>query len=197
MKREEYLNELRKYLKRLPQEDYENAMEYFTEYFAEAGPEGEDAIIEELGTPKEAANELLNQLLDEKTESLKTDKRKTSIKTIILIVILAIFAAPIGIPMALVFVVLLFVLLIVLFLLLFSAALFGVGFMALGIKAFIRGIIAFATSAAGGAIVTGIGIAAVGAGILVLFLSYYLCKWIGIGIFHFVRTAIHRKGGNE
>lgn len=32
----EYLNQLQKYLKKLPQSDYEDAMEYFTEYFADA-----------------------------------------------------------------------------------------------------------------------------------------------------------------
>ena len=52
MNRTEYLKQLDKYLKRLPAEDYQNAMEYFTEYFDEAGPEGEEQVIRELGTPK-------------------------------------------------------------------------------------------------------------------------------------------------
>ena len=43
MNRETYLKELRKYLKRLPKDDYENAMEYFTEYFDDAGND-EEAI---------------------------------------------------------------------------------------------------------------------------------------------------------
>ena len=55
MTREEYLRQLQHYLKRLPKEDYDSAMEYFTEYFEEAGPEGEQAVIAELGTPKQAA----------------------------------------------------------------------------------------------------------------------------------------------
>ena len=37
MTRKEYMEQLRKYLKRLPKEDYENAIEYFSEYFDEAG----------------------------------------------------------------------------------------------------------------------------------------------------------------
>ena len=41
MTRKEYMEQLRKYLKRLPKEDYENAIEYFSEYFDEAGPENE------------------------------------------------------------------------------------------------------------------------------------------------------------
>ena len=46
----EYLKQLEKYLRKLPQSDYEDAMEYFTEYFADAGPENEQAVIKELGT---------------------------------------------------------------------------------------------------------------------------------------------------
>ena len=36
MTRTEYLAELEKYLKKLPRKDYEEAMDYFTEYFDEA-----------------------------------------------------------------------------------------------------------------------------------------------------------------
>lgn len=66
MTSQEYLNQLQKYLKKLPQSDYEDAMEYFTEYFADAGPENEQAVIEELGTPKIAAAELMMNLLDKR-----------------------------------------------------------------------------------------------------------------------------------
>ena len=37
--KEAYLDELRRYLRKLPADDYENAMEYFIEYVEEAGPE--------------------------------------------------------------------------------------------------------------------------------------------------------------
>ena len=33
MTRQEYMEELKKYLKRLPQEDFDNAIEYFSEYY--------------------------------------------------------------------------------------------------------------------------------------------------------------------
>lgn len=39
MTRNDYLQELDKHLKKLPQQDYREAMDYFTEYFDEAGPE--------------------------------------------------------------------------------------------------------------------------------------------------------------
>ena len=65
MTRKEYMEQLRKYLKRLPKEDYDNAIEYFAEYFDEAGPENEQQVMEELGEPREAARELLLNLLQE------------------------------------------------------------------------------------------------------------------------------------
>ena len=55
MTRTEYIAKLTKYLRKLPQKDYEEALEYFMEYFEEAGPENEAQVIAELGTPKEAA----------------------------------------------------------------------------------------------------------------------------------------------
>ena len=44
MTRKEYMEQLKKYLKRLPKEDYDNAIEYFSEYFDEAGPENEQQV---------------------------------------------------------------------------------------------------------------------------------------------------------
>ena len=66
MTRTEYIAKLTKYLQKLPQKDYEEALEYFMEYFEEAGPENEAQVIAELGTPKEAAHEVISRLLDEK-----------------------------------------------------------------------------------------------------------------------------------
>lgn len=65
MTRNEYMEQMKKYLKRLPKEDYDNAIEYFAEYFDEAGPENEQQVMEELGEPREAARELLLNLLQE------------------------------------------------------------------------------------------------------------------------------------
>lgn len=64
MTRKEYLAKLRRYLKRLPQADYQEAMDYFEEYFDEAGPEQEAQVIAELGNPREAANDIIQNVLD-------------------------------------------------------------------------------------------------------------------------------------
>ncbi|MGT2636783.1 DUF1700 domain-containing protein [Streptococcus ratti] len=97
MTKTEYLNQLEHYLRRLPQADYEEAMDYFREYFEEAGPENEAQVIQDLGNPKEAAYEILSQLLDKKVE--EEDIISARPKHIILIVVLAILAAPIALPL--------------------------------------------------------------------------------------------------
>lgn len=75
MTRTDYLATLDKYLRKLPQEDYLEAMEYYTEYFDEAGPDNEAQVIKELGSPREVANATIASLLDKKMSSLeKRDK---------------------------------------------------------------------------------------------------------------------------
>lgn len=92
MTRTDYLAELDKYLRRLPEEDYREAMDYFREYFDEAGPENEAQIMAELGTPKEAANDLIHNLLGKKVaKDRKTFRSRTQI---IWLTLLAICGAP-------------------------------------------------------------------------------------------------------
>ena len=104
MSREEYLNQLHKYLRKLPRQDYEDAMEYFTEYFQETDEEEAAELMKELGTPKEAARELMANLLDKKIEdhqSYEADgqtraEQKGSGKHVVWIALLVLFAAPVG-----------------------------------------------------------------------------------------------------
>ena len=44
MTKETHLAELAHHLKKLPKDDYQNAMAYYTEYFDEAGPENEAQV---------------------------------------------------------------------------------------------------------------------------------------------------------
>ena len=99
MTKSEYLAKLDKYLKKLPREDYLEAMDYFREYFDEAGPENEEEVIAELGAPKDAAHDIISRLLDEKiVEDEKSPKNRA---VIIWIAILAILASPVALPLIL------------------------------------------------------------------------------------------------
>ena len=131
MTRQEYMEELKKYLKRLPQEDFDNAIEYFSEYFEEAGPEKEQQVMRELGEPKEAARELFLNLLQESVEKdqdiveekapVLKGKRRSPGK-IILLVFLVLCASPVSLALlAFVFAVLCAVILTV------AAVIFSIG----------------------------------------------------------------------
>lgn len=178
MTRQEYMEELKKYLKRLPQEDFDNAIEYFSEYFEEAGPEKEQQVMRELGEPKEAARELFLNLLQESVEKdqdiveekapVLKGKRRSPGK-IILLVFLVLCASPVSLALlAFVFAVLCAVILTV------AAVIFSIG---------ITGIAAIA---GGGFLMTGIGI-------LAGLLTVYICKWCANGIGRLVNRLVRKK----
>ena len=78
MTREKYIKKLQKYLHKLPKQDYDDAIEYFNEYFSDTDEEGQQKLMEELGTPKEAAADLMYNLLDRKIQ--EQDEKKKRVK---------------------------------------------------------------------------------------------------------------------
>lgn len=89
MTRTEYLAKLDRYLHRLPEKDYQEAMDYFTEYFDEAGPENEAQVMTELGTPKEAAQDLLEQLWDKQEDREPSRSRFKGLRLALLTLVVA------------------------------------------------------------------------------------------------------------
>lgn len=55
MNREEYLKRLSFLLKDLPEEEIEDAIAYYEDYFEEAGEDKEEQVIRELGSPEKIA----------------------------------------------------------------------------------------------------------------------------------------------
>ena len=60
MTRAEFIAELRGRLYTLPAEERDNAVQFYEEYFDDAGPENEQAVINELGSPENVANKILS-----------------------------------------------------------------------------------------------------------------------------------------
>ncbi|AEF26281.1 DUF1700 domain-containing protein [Streptococcus parauberis] len=170
MTKTEYLNQLSKYLKKLPQSDYEETMEYYTEYFEEANPENETQIIEELGSPKEAASEILSKLLDEKIyQSSKTPK---STVTIIWITILALLAAPLALPIAISILALIFAAIILVAALIFTLIALGLTFLINGGYMIMDSFSYLSTSLSSTLLSFGIGLALVGGSFLSIMLGF-------------------------
>lgn len=59
MTRNEFLAELKKNLQSLAEAEQEEALRYYEEYFDDAGPENEERVIEELGSPAELARNII------------------------------------------------------------------------------------------------------------------------------------------
>jgi len=59
MTRAEFMRELRERLARLPAEERNAALSYYEEYFDEAGPDREQEVIRELGSPASVASRIL------------------------------------------------------------------------------------------------------------------------------------------
>lgn len=65
MNREEFLRQLEQLLRDIPESERREAMEYYQNYFEDAGPEREAEIIGELGSPYEVAESIKRDLFGE------------------------------------------------------------------------------------------------------------------------------------
>ena len=176
MTRTEYIAKLTKYLRKLPQKDYEEALEYFMEYFEEAGPENEARVIAELGTPKEAAHEVISRLLEEK---IVEDKSSLRNKTAILwIAILAVLASPVALPILLFFLAMLLTLLVVIFAVIVTALALTFALLISGIYTFFTSFSLLNVSLASTLFGGGLGLLMFGGALLLLLISFEICKLI-------------------
>ena len=60
MNRERFMKELEQLLHSLPQDERREAIQFYNDYFDDAGPENEAQVIKELGSPSQVAQTILN-----------------------------------------------------------------------------------------------------------------------------------------
>lgn len=181
MTRTEYIAKLTKYLRKLPQKDYEEALEYFMEYFEEAGPENEAQVIAELGTPKEAAHEVISRLLDEKIIEEKIIEEKSSLRnktTILWIAILAVLASPVALPILLFFLAILLTLILIIFAVIVTALALTFALLISGVYTFFTSFSLLNVSLASTLFGVGLGLLMFGGAVLLLLISFEICKLI-------------------
>ncbi len=65
MSRKEFLSQLEQLLSDVSETERQEAMEYYENYFEDAGPENEAKIIEELGSPRKVADSIKKDLFGE------------------------------------------------------------------------------------------------------------------------------------
>jgi uncharacterized membrane protein len=67
MNRQEFLNELENLLQNIPSADRQEAIQYYQDYFEDAGVENEEQVIRELGSPQRVAAIIQEDLKNEAT----------------------------------------------------------------------------------------------------------------------------------
>lgn len=88
MNKYQYLNILDSRLKNaLPKEEYHNVMQYYNEYFADAGMDREGEVIEELGDPENLAKKIILESTGIPPKDEVSEKKHLSWPFIILIAI--------------------------------------------------------------------------------------------------------------
>lgn len=106
MNKNVFLSQLEKLLSDLPEEERREAMEYYVEYFDEAGPDKECDVLKEFGSPQEVADRIHEELAEkglivyDPNIAGKSGEDKNNGWKIACIVLLCILAAPIAIPLA-------------------------------------------------------------------------------------------------
>lgn len=179
MKTDEYLRQLSKYLKKLPKADYDDAMEYFTEYFVETDENEAKKLMDELGTPKEAACDIISNILEKKidekkqadSEKKQVDSDKKSVFCVLWIALLAIFALPVATPLLISGLIVMFCVLLCVVLAVLCVFLFGVCAAIAGMAVIARAIVTVKISISSAIMLSGLGLAAIGVGIIILLLG--------------------------
>ncbi len=191
MTKVEYLAKLDKYLRKLPKEDYQEAMDYFSEYFEEAGPENEEKVIDELGTPKEAARDIINRLLDEKIiDDKKTPKNKV---TIIWIAILAVLATPVALPLALLLFAVIITILAIGVTIIAVILSLGIAFLTSGVYMLFDSWSYLSISLSATALGLGLGLLALGLSLLAILAAGAVCKIAGRSIVNLARKTANKR----
>ena len=141
MNKHEYISQLKKLLRKLPYDEVKEAVDYYEQYFDDAGEDNEQAVISELGPPSAVASQIIASFAVKGTGQPAKKSLSTAWMSI-----LAVFASPIALPLALVVVVLAFTLVIVLASVIFSFGATGVGLVLGGIVCIVSSILIISQS---------------------------------------------------
>lgn len=196
MTKKEYMKKLAYQLRRLPKEDYDKAMDYFEEYFEDAGIENEQEAIQDLGTPEEAASALILELAQENAvKPPKTMKRRFSA---LWIAVLALFAAPIALPLALAILAVIASAVLAVLAVVAAILLSAFSCVAVSVLGIIGGIAILPQTIGGGLVNIGLSLILISCGILVTYFSIWLTRWVIVKLAGLLGRLVKKvRGGNK
>jgi len=96
MNRNEFIDELKKRLKKLPYDEVKEAVDYYEGYFDDAGEENERSVLAELGTPASVASQIIANYAVKEAGDEGSGKKNWRTAWL---VVLALFASPIAVPL--------------------------------------------------------------------------------------------------
>ena len=100
MTRKEFMNELAFRLRHLPHEDLQAVLQYYEEYFDEAGRAGEQAVMQELRSPAHVASRILSDYaVKGGAKNVRTATKNGCGWRAFWFTLLAICAAPVAVPL--------------------------------------------------------------------------------------------------
>ena len=224
MNRIDFMRRLELLLSDLPENERREAVQYYNDYFNDAGVENEEEVLESLGTPEEVAGSIREGLREEAREKgefsekgfkqdgqkqekkdagdrYRTEGRKKgmSASAVALIVICCLVASPVLIPLAITLIVVLAVLGAVFISLVLVFLLVGVVCIVSGVIAFFGSLTELFLAPASAVMGIGMSLIAVGAGILLTMLLVFVISKIFPAAFcktaDWVSGLFHKKGG--
>ena len=194
MTRDEFLIRLRTLVGGLPPEEREDVMHYYTEYFVEAGPENEQQVIRQLGSPENVAREVLgSSFRGERAEAVRQPAPPRQGIGKLWAAILALFVAPVAVPLLVAGVIIAGAMGLVALCLLAIPFIMAVAFMVSGV---VNMVLAFGITRLGFATVWvffGSGLFMAAAGLLGLVLSAKLLVWGFRGIVNICSGLLNRR----
>lgn len=196
MNRSEFFKRLEQGLTKVSKEERDAALDYYNEYFDDAGVENEQKVIEELGSPVQIAARIKADAAVKRLEGETKPSMKKGISAVWL-VILAIFAAPIALPLAIgaagLAIGLLAALIGVVIALVVSVAAFFIG----GVVVIFSGIAVIATSVPVAIFSIGVGLLVLGVSILLGILVVLAARGIFGGIAKGMNKQLNKKSKGD
>ena len=181
MNREEYLYALYHCLYALSAEEKAAAMQYYTEYFDDAGPENEQQVISELGPPQEVAKQILKDFATDRYpfQAGRPGRDSGRGKTGWWMIIIGLIALPILLPVAITLLAILFGLALAAVIMVAVMVAVTIGLIAAGISGCFYGLFGLGGGSwllAGGWSPLGNALLSLGLGLLLIPLCFWLLR---------------------
>lgn len=176
MNKDEYLEKLSTYIrKEIPADEYNNVMEYYSEYFADAGPDKEQDVIVELGNPEDIAKSVIAEYRGKNPSDIYVEKPRKKGIPVGLFVAVAIIGSPLWLSLLVVAI----CIIAVLFVVAFAVAVSSIAFMLGGAIISGVGIVTAFMSPGNGMVAVGGGFLMIAAGVILMMLTVLFIMLVG------------------